>query len=381
MDQNDKERREGRAAEDAARSADSSFSDDYSRVVANLTHELKTPLHSILAVASLLSSETDGPLTAEQRKQVDIITRNGEQLLELITELLQFSSTATRSRKINLRRLDPGALFEDVVRSISPVAQKAGVVIEAEMDQLGAQFCSDPTLLHRIVANLLSNAVKFSPHGGKILFFAETMSDGSIRLQIADNGIGMNAQTQAAIFKEFFQAEAADSRRFGGVGLGLALVKSALTLLKGRIEVQSEPNQGSVFTLFFPSSTEVLEKPKIALVESDENVRLSLSECFSSQGYETVILKEHELLAGVAAGRPDLVVLDAGGVQLEGLRLLESLRKTAWGSEIRVIVMSVLDGPEERAAGFKAGASDFIVKPFKLEELLARVRRQIEQPW
>ncbi len=356
--------------------------DDFSRVVANLTHELKTPLHSILAIASVLDSEVDGVLNDEQRRQVVMITRNGEQLLELIIELLQFSSTSTSTRKLNLRRVSIRSFFENIVEGLRPLAAKSEVSIVCEVEKLAEFFTTDKTLLHRIFGNLLSNAVKFSPDGGEVSFYAETGKDGVLRAQVTDSGIGMDQETLQSIFGQFYQQDSADNRRFGGVGLGLSLVKKSLDLLGGTIEVQSEPNQGSLFSISIPSAEGAVQKRKILILDEDETIQLSLTECFRAEGYESLTVDfTRDLLAQVAESEPDLVMLAVQSTEGSSFELLRLIRASAWGKGIPVVLMSSLDGPQERAKGFEAGASDFIVKPFGLGELLARVRSQLERPW
>ncbi|MCB0325027.1 MAG: response regulator [Bdellovibrionales bacterium] len=355
--------------------------DDFSRVVANLTHELKTPLHSMLAVASVLRSEVDGSLTTEQQRQVDIIIRNGEQLLELITDLLQFSSTSTTTRRLNLRRFDVRSFFDHLIGAIRPVAEKGNVSISTETEKLQRWFVSDKTLLQRIVGNLLSNAVKFSPDGGEISCFAETTKDGSLHVQIADSGIGMPPEVVKQIFSQFYQGDSGDAKRFGGVGLGLALVQKSLELLGGAIEVQSEPGQGSLFTIRIPSAEHALETRKVLIVDSDASVRLSLKECLGGEGYQVCFVDEAgDVLSQIAELRPDLVMLDVAQ-DGRGFTQLADIRTTSWGRDLPILLMSALDGPQERGKGFELGASDFIVKPFDLAELIARVRSQVERPW
>jgi len=350
------------------------------RLIANLTHELKTPLHSILAVASLLRSESDGDLADEQKRQVDMITRNAEALLEMIRGLLDFSSVDTGSRPVRISRFDIHSLCEEIVQSLVPVAQKASVAIESDIEKLEGSFFSDKSLVRQIVNNLLSNAVKFSPDGGKVLFFAERTKDGSVILEVADSGIGMPVEVQNSVFREFYQAEDGDTRRFGGVGLGLALVRTSLELLGGSIDVKSEKGKGSLFTVRIPDSQDRLPKRKILIVESDSNVQLTLTECFKAQGYEShVTADERDAKMYFADKRPDLVMLDLKGAEVESFSLLNEFRSSSWGAETPVIVMSALDGPRERSRSFELGASDFIVKPFDLVELLARVKSQFER--
>ncbi len=368
--------------ESSPEQADAAQGEDFSRVVANLTHELKTPLHAILAVASVLQSEADGPLTKEQQKQVDIIQRNGGQLLDLINELLQFSSTSTVTRSLNLRKVSLPSLLAEIVESIEVVAAKKNVRVAADFQKVPKSFVSDATLLHRIFGNLLSNAVKFSLDGGEVFLFAESAQDGSLKVQISDTGIGMSPEVLHSVFREFYQVDAGDTRRYGGVGLGLALVRTSLELLQGSMEVKSEPGQGSLFTFSIPSAEGVVEKRRILFMDRDATVRLTLRECFESEGYETEMIADPgSLVQTIAEFQPHLLLMDIEGPNMFTLELVEQIRTSSWGSSLPILLMSVLDGPDERARGFAAGANDFIVKPFDVTELLARVRTLLERPW
>ncbi len=354
----------------------------FARLLANLTHELKTPLHSILASASLLETEADGVLSAEQRKQVEIIRRNGEHLLELITELLHYNAAAAEARRANIRRFDARRMFDDIRRSIEPLAQKSGIILDCSLEALPDAFFSDPALLRRIVGNLLSNALKFSPEGGTVSLYAAVLGDGSLHIQVADSGIGMRPADQQAVFAEFFQADAQDNRRFGGVGLGLALVKAALDLLNGRCEVQSEPGRGSLFTVLIPSGDAAYARRKILIIEPDAGIRLSLKHYLSAEGYELYFASAGAGLARLAAeAKPELVLLDVSDRLGDGFAAIEQMRASPWGCAVPIIAMSAVDTPEERARGFRSGASDFVVKPFAIDEIIARLRSQLERPW
>ena len=359
-----------------------SGADDFSRVVANITHELKTPLHSILAIAGVLATEVDGPLTEEQRRQVEMIVRNGERLLEQIVDLLQFSSVRTETRRTRLRRVAVRKLFEGLVSVLLPVAAKAGITLDADFSRLDAQMVTDEALLNRIFGNLLSNAVKFSPDGGLVSFHAESHSDGSLSAYVADSGIGMSPEQQSAIFKEFYQADAGDSRRFGGVGLGLALVRTSVERLGGKLELTSEPGKGSLFTVTLPSREGSVKPPRILILDDDPTVRFTLEACFIHEGYEPCVIERgDDLHRRIAELQPDLVMLDVKAPELRSLELLAEIRNSSWGAELPVILISALDGPKERSRGFELGASDFILKPFDVTELLARVRSQLERSW
>lgn len=351
----------------------------FSRIVANLTHELKTPLHSILAVVELLAAETDGPLTPEQKRQVEMIRRNGRNLLELIIDLLNFSRSESDPERLRFTSFQPRRLFEEVVDSVRPLASQNGITIESDLERLAEGFFSDRTVVRRIVGNLVGNAVKFSPDGGLVSVFAESLKDGALSFQIADSGIGIPPEIQSSIFTEFYQAEAGDARRFGGVGLGLSLVQRAVQLLGGSIEVKSEADRGSIFVVSIPSAEASVPKKKILVADEDESVCFTLSECFRTEHCLTVEITEQKaLLSAIAHEKPDLIIL---GFREGSLSLLEQLRASAWGQEIPIIIMSALDSPAERSRAFELGASDFIVKPFNVGELRARVRGQLERSW
>jgi len=354
-----------------------------SRVIANLTHELKTPLHSILAVSSILASEADGALSEEQRRQVQMIARNGEHLLELITDLLNFSSLDSGQKRANLSFFDLHSLCQEVLLSLEPVANRTGVKLDFDIEKLSGSFCSDKFLIRQVLSNLLSNAVKFSPNGGRVYLYGESSKEFGVRFEIADSGIGMPKDVQEMIFGTFYQADSGDTRRFGGVGLGLALVKSSLDILGATIEVKSEEGKGTLFTVVIPDGECKLPVRRILIIDEDESVTLSLLACLNGPGMKAEAIRNRaDALTKIAEFKPDLIMLDMGTSSKEdGFLLLAGLRAAAWGKNIPVIAMSALDAPRERSRGFELGANDFIVKPFDLTELLARVRSQLNRTW
>lgn len=352
-----------------------------SRLLANITHELKTPLHSILAAANLLHNQIDGPLNDEQRRQVEMILRNGEQLLEQITELLNYSSNASGTYRLIISEFDPRALFNGIFAVMAPVAARTSVTLETDFSSLGPKFSSDRALIQRIVSNLVSNALKFTPAGGKVSSHARSTSSGGIRFDVVDTGIGIPSEFQKAIFQDFFQVEAGDARRFGGVGLGLALVKTAVANLSGKIEVKSEPGKGSIFSVELPAL--VPPERDVLVAGRDAGLRLTLEECLRTQHLRgTFVETAKQLFEAVAQKQPELIIIDlfeADGQRESGFEILTAVRAAQWGKELPVIVMSALGGATERSKAFGAGASDFIVKPFDVAELVARINGQLQK--
>ncbi len=348
-------------------------------ILPNLTHELKTPLHSILTLAQLLLTEADGPLSEEQKKQISMIVRNGDLLLELITDLLQYSSLESRTRSLVVEEFSPEALFDAVCDAIQPLAEKNQVILEREYRSLPETFVSDRTLLRQIAHNLVANAVKFTPAGGVVYLFGDAAPDGGLSIEVVDSGIGIPPEVQKRIFEEFYQAESGEARRFGGVGLGLSLVRSASAALKGKIELRSEDGQGSLFKVVLPTLESELKKPRVLIVETDPVLRLIFEQLFRSNRFECkIVINRTEVLELLTTWHPGLILLDVPiENSLPDYSLLQELRSHAASAQLPIILVSALDGPKERASGFQSGASDYLVKPFDNAELLARVRSSL----
>lgn len=353
------------------------------KLIANVTHELKTPLHSIIAVASVLRSEIDGTLSDEQKRQVDIILRNGETLLELINNLLSFSSVETSSRLLRFTRCDVVSLCSNVVTTVQSLAVNNNVRFVSDYASLPRKFATEPFLLRQVLSNLLSNAVKFSSDG-EVVFYATLLSDGSLRFQIGDTGIGMSAEVQASVFDEFYQADSGDAKRYQGVGLGLSLVKTSVALLGGKVQVQSELGRGSLFTVVLPEASERIAQKRVMLVNKDSGIQLSLEEALRQDGYVLSIVTQVSDVSNSIAqitsaqgGAPDLVIIDLEEPVEEVFSLVKMLKLGGAEGSIPVILMSSFDSPSLRAASFEYGANDYIVKPFDIAELMARIRMQV----
>lgn len=345
--------------------------DDYLRHIANITHELKTPLHSILSVASLLSSEVDGPLNSEQKKQVAIINRNGENLLSLITSLLEYSAGSTGSNQLSLRALNLNRFIQELTEELRPVAEKKNLLLKLTLTECPDRFFTDKNLLRKIIVNLVSNAIKFSPVGAaiEINVWYETV----LNIQIVDSGIGMSPDVKESVFKAFFQVDSSSTRTYGGVGLGLSLVKSACDKLSGSLDLQSEEGKGSIFTIKLPDLFSQAPKIKVLLIEEDESVREAIGYSLKDEGYELIVSSNDTIVKDLIHHEPTLIVLDILGSDKKGPDLISTIRSNAISKEIPILGMSANDDPRERADAFSKGVSDLMLKPFDMSEFLIRV--------
>ncbi len=232
-------------------SRDNQYKSDFLAIV---SHELRTPLTSILAFADLLGQSMD-PADEEAARQLEEIDKNGAILLEMVDNVLECARIQAGSETLNLELLDLNDVVGMVESALAPVAAKKGVAFATRVDYDVPLIRSDWEKLRRVLANLASNAVKFTDRGGAVT--VRVRCDGVpgarvIEAAVADTGIGIPAEAQELIFERFRQENMSTVRRYGGSGLGLSLVKDLVAMLGGSVAVESEPGQGSVFTVTLP---------------------------------------------------------------------------------------------------------------------------------
>jgi len=218
--------------------------------LANVGHELRTPLNSILGFSQLLSERVAGELNEKQARYVEFVNKSGRDLLDLINDMLDLSKMESGKYDVQPDYVSISSIVESVVATSSPELKK-GKELVAEVEPNMPLFVSDKVKLLQILLNLISNALKFTPEGGKITVRVST-EDEHLVLSVSDTGIGIKKEDQEVIFEKFRQVDGSATRRFGGVGLGLAIVSNLVTLLKGTITVDSELGKGSTFTVRLP---------------------------------------------------------------------------------------------------------------------------------
>lgn len=344
-----------------------------SKLIATLTHELKTPLHSILSLADVLSTEIDGPLSAEQKRQVEMIRRNGRLLLEMITELLQYSSMSYRAQFLLREKVNLKQLVEEQLEILRSVAVQRRITLQAETDKISSDFVSDRTFLRQIVSNLVGNAVQYSPEGGTVSVYGAMNRSGDFELDIVDSGEGIPLHKQQEVFGAL--ARGTDSPGRGeNVGLGLAIVKASLEGLGGALEVKSEPGRGTLFRLRLPSAMQADRREAVVVYETEQAARTAIEQCLQGGGLESISASSLEELASLTAERDACAVVCSLALLPKGADLTQ-LRNRPDGGVRSIIVLAALDSPQERAAAKAAGASDFIAKPFDVDDFLARVLR------
>src|SRR5579872_5547514 len=235
------------AAEDASR-AKSAF-------LANMSHELRTPLNAIIGYSEMLEEETQDSGKLENLHDLRKIQSAGKHLLSLINDVLDLSKIEAGKMGLHLETFDVSVMVEEMVTTLQPAVAKNSNTVRVRMAEDVGMMRADATKVRQILFNLMSNACKFTDRGTISLDVSQSVSEGHewIRFRVKDTGIGISAKQQQNLFQEFTQADATISRKYGGTGLGLAISYRFVQMMKGRISVESQPGQGSTFTVYLPA--------------------------------------------------------------------------------------------------------------------------------
>lgn len=221
--------------------------------LASMSHELRTPLTAILAFTEELLSKHMGQLTIEQEEYLREIEESGRQLLQLINDLLDMAKIEAGRMSLNLTEVDVGDVVREVERLLRPLAQQKDIAVSLRLLATN-RVIADKEKVHQVVRNLLGNAIKFTPPGGKVEITTENTDrpEAGVLLKVKDSGPGIPEEERERIFEVFYQGEKGRSKKYGGTGLGLALVKKIVELHTGTVTVESSLGQGSLFTVFLP---------------------------------------------------------------------------------------------------------------------------------
>jgi len=222
------------------------------RLVANISHEVRTPLNHILAYASCLKEEMFGPLTTDQTEALEKIARGAERINHLVNDVLDFARL--EGGRVQLARLPlPVSLWVDQsMQFFDAQAIRRNIRFEKVMGQSVPEIEGDLEKLTQVLGNLLSNAFKFTPDGGRIRIQAERSGD-RVQVRVSDEGPGIPREHQSRLFERFYQVDASTTRPHGGTGLGLAIAWHLVHLHGGQIAVESEPGKGATFTVTLPA--------------------------------------------------------------------------------------------------------------------------------
>ncbi|GHO84588.1 sensor histidine kinase [Dictyobacter formicarum] len=224
-----------------------------SQFLANVTHELRTPLHSIISYGALiLEGFVDGSLTTEQEQHIQFMVNRAEDLSHLVDDMLDLSKIEADRIEIKSEPLELATSLSEVVEQLKPLANNKELYLRLEIDNGLPQVAADEHRLRQVVINLVSNAIKFTEKGGVTIHCHHLKQQGMMQIAVTDTGIGISPAVLGYIFEAFRQADGSTTRRFGGTGLGLTIAKKLIELQGGEIAVESVPGEGSTFSFTLP---------------------------------------------------------------------------------------------------------------------------------
>ncbi|TDV58167.1 signal transduction histidine kinase [Pseudomonas graminis] len=226
-------------------------SDLKSRFLSYMSHEFRTPLGSILSIASLLSDELDGPLSPEQHKQVAFVSHAARELSDMVDDLLDLAKIEAGRISISPAWFDMFDLFSALRGMFRPIVDTSAVDLIFEEPAGLPRLYTDDQKLGQILRNFISNSLKFTQRG-EVRVSARLESEASVRFAVTDTGIGIPQELHGALFEDFIQVDSPLQKRLRGTGLGLSLCKRFAELLGGRVGVESEPGVGSTFYVVIP---------------------------------------------------------------------------------------------------------------------------------
>ena len=332
--------------------------------ISNMSHELRTPLNSVIALSGVLNRRLINQIPAEEYSYLEVIERNGKQLLTLINDILDLSRIEAGREEIEISKFDINDLVAEVVSMIYPLARQKNIELQHRSAAGLPTLSSDYDKCRHILQNLVGNAVKFT-EVGRVEISVRQAGD-TIKIIVSDTGIGISKEDLAHIFDEFRQADSSTSRRFGGTGLGLAIAKKYAQLLGGNVTVESSPGHGSVFTLSLPlqlthdasswkeagkglylepvrtapPASEPTQKT-ILVVEDSEPAIIQLKDILEEPAYQILVARNgQEALEVIQHTLPDAILLDLMLPGMDGFALLKTVREVERTAQVPVLILT-----------------------------------------
>jgi signal transduction histidine kinase/DNA-binding response OmpR family regulator/HAMP domain-containing protein len=337
-----------------------------SAFLSNMSHELRTPLNSVIALSGVLNRRLRHTIPEEEYGYLEVIERNGRNLLALINDILDLSRIEAGREEISLSRFSVRELAAEVVAMIEPQAEEKGIAL---LNRVGADLPpirSDFSKCRHILQNIIANAVKFTEEGQVEIFAAAV--DDALQIAVTDTGIGIAADHLPYIFDEFRQGDESTTRNYGGTGLGLSIARKYAALLGGGIAVESTPGKGSTFTLRLPmtigapitgkQAAERAQYPTpaasmgprsipdgqgkcILLVEDSEPAVIQMTDILTGHGYRVqVACNGREALEEIERTLPDAVILDLMMPEVDGFEVLRKIRGAAKTAHLPVLILT-----------------------------------------
>ena len=385
--------------------------------LANMSHELRTPLNAILGMTEGLQETAFGAINEQQRKALQTIERSGSHLLELINDILDVAKIEAGQIILECSPISVAHLCQSSLTFIKQQVFQKRIQLELKLPMQLPDLLVDERRIRQVLINLLNNAVKFTPEGGQICLEVspspaspapemapEMAASPSPRLRIAviDTGIGIAPENLKKLFQPFIQIDSALNRQYEGTGLGLALVKRLVELHGGSVGLTSAIGVGSCFTIDLPCTPvstrhpepipsaslgltpspagETTAQPPLILLAEDNEANINtVSSYLRAKGYRILLAKNGQEAIDLAkAHQPHLILMDIQMPEIDGLEATRQIRLDPNLIEIPIIALTALAMTGDREKCLEAGASDYLIKPFRLKQLAATIQQFLD---
>jgi signal transduction histidine kinase/ActR/RegA family two-component response regulator len=357
--------------------------------LAMLSHELRNPLAAIQNSAQLLCQE--GLPQRFRQEASEILERQFSHMSRILDDLLDISRISRGKVALSLGPVDVLQVVRDAVEAATPLITKHGHALEIDLPAKSVWVRGDATRLGQIVVNLLNNAAKFTPEGGDLRIAVAAQGE-YVEIVVADDGPGIPAELQDSIFTSFVQGAQSLDRREGGLGLGLALVKTFVELHGGTVEARTaERGTGAVFTVRLPIGCEMKDAQegrdaavnrglRILLVEDNADARRPLKYLLQAEGHRVLeATTGSEGLTQLLNEEIDVALVDIGLPEISGYEVARRFRKERPGSVPRMIALTGYGRPEDEEAAAEAGFDGHMVKPVCFDTLRERLAEPLDR--
>ncbi len=361
--------------------------------LATVSHELRTPLNSVLGWTQLLRRATND--SQIQAQAIDAIERGARSQTRLIEDLLDMSRVISGKLRLDVQSVTLAPILEAAIDTVRPAAEAKNIRLEQLLDPIAGPVKGDPVRLQQIFWNLLTNALKFTPKGGKVQVLLERINS-HVEISVSDTGSGISPEFLPFVFERFRQADSSSTRRYGGLGLGLSLVKHLVELHGGRVRAESPGDgQGSTFTVELPVAVVHQdpvgrEHPTASAPQMEANGAGALANIYALivdddidgcemlrrtlAGYGArveVATSAREALERLEALRPDILISDIGMPEMDGYEFMREVRSR--GIPLPAVALTAFARTEDRVRALRAGYNTHVAKPLEPMELVAVV--------
>lgn len=367
--------------------------------LANMSHEIRTPMNAIIGIAEMLDAE--GLSREEQKKYNQIIIKSAESLLTIINDILDLSKIEAGRMELEKSSIDLGQLVRDAVEIFNITTANRSIIMTSYIDKrIPQRLLGDAVRIRQILTNLISNSVKFTKQGEievTAKYFGKKNNVNTIELCVRDTGLGISENKLDTVFESFKQADSSTTRKYGGTGLGLTIVKSLVELMNGTIKVESKLGEGSRFTVLLPiedaaeeaaeqksqqqADTGSMKELQLLVAEDNKINREVIGLHLKKLGCQFEIVENgRQAVEKYSLGSYDALLMDIQMPDMDGLEATAIIRsmEEGTGRRIPIIALTASSMKEDIQKCLNAGMDAHISKPFKADKLKAALAQIIK---